>query len=103
MSDDQFRENLKESSSWKKALDILFDDMNNLLVEAAGLPPQLPENNEMKEKVKEAENKVDEAVKELKKVDKKRGLYTLSSNKILWSSLSLVEKLATIFRVYRKV
>ena len=39
-------------------LDELSDDKNALLVEAAGLPPQVHENDEMKEKVENAKEKV---------------------------------------------
>ena len=81
MSDDQVRENLRESMSWKKKLEALFDEKNSMLIEAAGLPPQELENDGMKEKVENAKKKVNDVIKELKKVDQARGLYTLSSNK----------------------
>ena len=81
MSDDQVRENLRDSTTWKKKLDALFDDKNALLVEAAGLPAEAFENDEMKQKVEKAKESVRNVIKELKKVDKSRGLYTLSSNK----------------------
>ena len=51
MSDDQIRENLKEANAWRKSFDALTDEMNELLVEAAGLHQQAQDLEEMRIKL----------------------------------------------------
>ena len=73
MSNDQIRENLEEGRIWRKISDAIYNEMNDLLIEAAGLPIQVRDFEEMESKVKIAETKVENAIKILKKVYKKRG------------------------------
>ena len=59
MSNDQIRENLEEGSIWRKISDAIDNEMNDLLIEAAGLPIQVHEFEEMEIKVKIVETKVE--------------------------------------------